>query len=101
MVGQVGFNANFDSLRLFVRVFGAEAGNWALKTLANGGVLIGGGIAAKILPAMVNGDFMSSFQQKGRFAEWMGTLSVKIALNQDAGLLGSAQYAARLVSGMR
>jgi len=87
-----------ESLRLFVRVFGAEAGNWALKTLAHGGVLIGGGVAAKILPAMSNGDFLETFRHKGRFSEWMGALSVKIALNQDAGLLGSAQHALRLVS---
>ena len=85
-----------ESLRLFVRVFGAEAGNWALKTLAHGGVLIGGGIAAKILPAMANGDFIASFRQKGRFSEWVSALPVKVALNQDAGLLGAAQCAARL-----
>jgi len=85
-----------ETLRLFVRVYGAEAGNWALKTLAHGGVLIGGGIAAKILPAMANGDFMASFCHKGRFSDWIGALSVKVALNQDAGLLGSAHHAARL-----
>jgi len=87
-----------EALRLFVRVYGAEAGNLALKSLACGGVLIGGGIAAKILPAMVNGDFMSSFSHKGRFADWIGNLSVKVASNQDAGLLGSAQCAVRLAS---
>jgi len=86
-----------ESLRLFVRVFGAEAGNCALKTLAHGGVLIGGGVASKILPAMTNGDFLASFRSKGRFAEWMGTLSVRVALNQDAGLLGAAQCAMRLL----
>lgn len=86
-----------ETLRLFVRVYGAEAGNWALKTLAYGGVLIGGGIAAKILPAMTNGDFMASFCDKGRFSDWMGTLSVKIALNQDSGLLGAAHYAVQMI----
>ncbi len=83
-----------ETLRLFVRVYGAEAGNWALKSMAQGGVLIGGGIAAKILPAMANGDFMASFRDKGRFSDWVGSLSVKVGLNQDSGLLGAAQYAA-------
>jgi glucokinase len=87
-----------ETLRLFVGVYGAEAGNWALKSLAHGGVLLGGGIAAKILPAMTNGDFMAGFRDKGRFSEWMGTLSVKVALNQDSGLLGAAQYAAQLLA---
>jgi len=85
-----------EALRLFARVYGAEAGNLALKSLAHGGVLIGGGIAAKILPAMTNGDFMACFRYKGRFSDWLGTLSVKVALNQDAGLLGAAQCAAGL-----
>jgi glucokinase len=102
LIGQFGLEKNDllsrESLRLFVRVFGAEAGNWALKSLAHGGVLIGGGIAAKILPAITNGDFMSSFCQKGRFSEWARTLSVKVALNQDAGLLGSAHCAADLLA---
>ena len=87
-----------ETLRLFVRVYGAEAGNLALKSLAHGGVLIGGGIAPKILPAMTNGDFISSFRDKGRFSDWMGTLSVKVALNQDAGLFGAAQHAVQLIS---
>lgn len=87
-----------ETLRLFVRVYGAEAGNLALKSLARGGVLIGGGIAAKILPAMANGDFMASFRYKGRFSDWMGTLPVKVALNQDAVLLGAAQCAAGLAA---
>ena len=87
-----------ETLRLFVRVYGAEAGNWALKSLAHGGVLIGGGIAAKILPAITNGDFMASFRDKGRFSDWMSTLSVKVALNQDAGLLGAAQHAVKLIA---
>lgn len=34
---------------------------------------------------------MASFRDKGRFSGWTGELSVKIALNQDSGLLGAAQ----------
>lgn len=86
-----------EALRLFVRVYGAEAGNLALKSLARGGVLVGGGIAAKILPAITSGDFMASFRYKGRFSDWLGTLSVKVAMNQDAGLLGAARRAAGLL----
>ncbi|MEO7793725.1 MAG: glucokinase, partial [Thermoanaerobaculia bacterium] len=38
-----------EALDLFVRLYGAEAGNLALKTLSTGGLYIGGGIAPKIL----------------------------------------------------
>ena len=54
-----------NALQLFVSIYGAEAGNMALKTLAMGGVYIGGGIAPKILPALQNGTFMKSFLAKG------------------------------------
>lgn len=87
-----------EALRLFMRVYGAEAGNMALKSLAYGGVLIGGGIAAKNIEAMTDGDFMASFRYKGRFSDWLGSLSVKVSLNEDAGLLGAAQSAARLIA---
>lgn len=87
-----------EALRLFMCIYGAEAGNLALKCGANGGVLIGGGIAAKNLAAMQRGDFFENFCQKGRFAGWMATLSVKVALNQNAGLLGSAYHAASLLN---
>ena len=41
-----------EAVRLFVELYGAETGNLALKSLAGGGVFIGGGIAPKILPAI-------------------------------------------------
>ena len=36
-----------EAVRLFVELYGAETGNLALKSLATGGVFIGGGIAQK------------------------------------------------------
>ena len=38
-----------QALDLFVSIYGAEAGNLALKIMATGGVYLGGGIAPKIL----------------------------------------------------
>ena len=46
------------TLRLFVSILGAEAGNLALKVLATGGVYLGGGIPPRILPALDDGEFM-------------------------------------------
>jgi glucokinase len=83
------------SLRLFARIYGAEAGNLALKCMARGGVLIGGGIAPKILPALTDGAFMEGFCDKGRFSGFMSTIPVRVALNPSTGLLGAADYAAR------
>lgn len=85
-----------EALRLFAALYGAEAGNWALKTLAYGGVLLGGGIAPKILPVLREGGFLRAFCDKGRFCDMLRELSVKVALNPEVCLLGAAHRAAEL-----
>jgi glucokinase len=84
------------TLERFASLYGAEAGNLALKCLALGGVLVGGGIAPKMLPALQKGVLMRSFTDKGRYRALMQRITVKIALNPSAGLIGAAHYAARL-----
>ena len=81
------------TLQLFSTLYGSEAGNLALKCLAVGGVLVGGGIAPKILPVLQNGSFMRGFTDKGRFAGFMQSLEVSVSLNQEAALIGAAYFA--------
>src|SRR5581483_1791439 len=78
---------------LFVSVYGAEAGNLALKALATGGIDVGGGIAPKILEKLREGIFMKAFVEKGRFASFMSGIPVRVILNEKTGLLGAAYYA--------
>lgn len=82
-----------EALRLFVEIYGAEAGNLALKSMSLGGVYIGGGIAPKILPVLTNNHFMNGFLSKGRFDEMLRGMQVKVALNPETALLGAAHYA--------
>ncbi len=82
-----------ESLRLFAEIYGAEAGNLALKTMSLGGVYIGGGIAPKILSVMTNNHFMNGFTSKGRFEEMLRGMEVKISLNPETALLGAAYFA--------
>jgi len=79
-------------VRLFVALYGAETGNLALKSLATGGVFIGGGIGAKILPAMQDGNFIRAFKAKGRFLALLDNISVKLSLNPRTPLLGAIHY---------
>ena len=82
------------ALRLFASIYGAEAGNLALKAYATAGVYIAGGIAPKILPALLADDaFLRAFWSKGRYLQWMKNLPVSVALNPEAPLEGSAYYA--------
>ncbi len=82
-----------EVLSLFAEIYGAEAGNLALKTMSLGGVYIGGGIAPKILCDMTKERFMNGFTAKGRFREMLQGMQVKISLNPETALLGAAHYA--------
>lgn len=85
------------AMELFCRIYGAEAGNLALKTLPLGGVYIAGGIAPKIRSALELGLFMQGFLDKGRMTHAIEKMPVRIVDNPEAPLLGAAHYAARLI----
>lgn len=85
-----------ETLDVFVRIYGAQAGNLALSCLAQGGVFIGGGIAPKILPAFRSGGFIRAFVDKGRMAPLLATIPVKVIMNPRTGLIGAALAARRL-----
>ncbi|HEX7140808.1 MAG TPA: glucokinase [Vicinamibacterales bacterium] len=82
-----------EVLDMFVEAYGAEAGNLALRSVATGGVFIGGGIAPKIAPAMTNGSFMRAFRDKAPLDAMLRAMPVKMVMNEEAGLLGAAVYA--------
>jgi glucokinase len=84
------------ALHLFVSIYGAEAGNVALKGLTLGGVFVAGGIAPKILAKMTDGTFMTSFSAKGRREELLNGIRVAVALNTQVPKVGAAYYARRL-----
>jgi len=81
------------AMDMFVSVYGAEAGNLALKVLAVGGVYIGGGIAPRILEKLKDGTFMKAFTDKGRLSQLLINMPVRIILESRAALLGAAAYA--------
>ena len=86
------------ALDLFVSVYGAEAGNLALRGKATGGVYIGGGIAPKIVAKLEDGTFMRAFVDKGRYRDFLSAMPVRVILNDQAALQGAAFYAAKLHS---
>ena len=97
VIGELGESGKDElcvrALDIFVSVYGAEAGNLALKVLATGGMFIGGGIAPKVLHKMRDGTFMHAFTDKGRLSELLVQTPVHIILESRAALMGAAAYA--------
>lgn len=83
------------AIHWFLSLYGAEAGNFALKLLSLGGVYIGGGIAPHLIDQMKEGAFLSSFCSKGRFRSLLEAIPIYVILNDDASLLGAAYFAGR------
>jgi glucokinase len=83
-----------QALDLWISVYGAEAGNLALKAMATGGIFLGGGISPKILPKLTGPLFMRAFLAKGRLRPLMESMPVHVITNDKAGLLGAARCAA-------
>jgi glucokinase len=81
------------SLDLFVALYGAEAGNLALKMKATQGIWVGGGIAPKILPRLRRPGFLEAFHDKGRFRAFLEAIPVRVILNDQTALRGAAWHA--------
>ena len=82
-----------QAVDLFVEIYGAAAGNLALKFLATGGVYIGGGIGPKILPKLKDGRFIRAFCDKGRLRPLLEKIPVRVVLNDKTALLGAGHVA--------
>ena len=83
-----------QALDLFVALYGAEAGNLALKVMATGGMFVGGGIAPKIIDKLTEPTFLQAFRAKGRLESLLEAIPVRVILNDQAGLYGAARCAA-------
>lgn len=81
-----------ETLDWFVRLYGAEAGNLALKVMSRGGLYLGGGIAPKILPRLKSGAFLDAFFSKGRMHPLLEAMPVRVILNDRAALYGPALH---------
>ena len=87
-----GDNLCLKTMTMFIEAYGAETGNMALKLLPYGGMYIAGGIAAKNLSLMKNGNFLDTFKDKGRMMSLTERIPLHVVLNSEVGLLGAILY---------
>ncbi|MGF1464724.1 MAG: glucokinase [Sandaracinaceae bacterium] len=86
------------ALRWFCSLYGAEAGNLALKVLPFGGLYVSGGIAPKILDALRGPEFLEAFTTKGRMSPLLERMRVSVVLDASVGLLGARRAASALLA---
>jgi glucokinase len=87
------------AVQWFLALYGAEAGNVALKVLATGGVYLGGGIAPKLASLLPDSEFITRFQGKGRMQPLLERIGIGIVMNDKAALQGAASFAYRRARG--
>jgi glucokinase len=85
------------AVELFISVYGAEAGNWALRTAATGGLYLGGGIAPRLFGPDAVFDarelFMRAFVLGGQMQPLLERVRVQVIMHEQAALLGAAYLA--------
>jgi len=85
-----------QALEVFVRCYGAFAGDLAMLFLARGGVYLAGGIAPKMLPRLCDGTFLDAFHDKAEHADLMPGFPIHVVMDQRVGLIGAAALATEL-----
>lgn len=80
------------TLLVFSKMLLSEAGNLALQSYSEGGVVIAGGIPPHIIHFLRQPDCLSSFSQKGRFENWLKQLPLSVCTNTCAPLYGAWIY---------
>jgi glucokinase len=81
------------TLDLWVEMYGSEAGNFAVRTLARGGIYVAGGIAVKILPKMTDGRFAAAVRDKEKMVDLLAQVPIQVVLNEECPLMGAAYVA--------
>ncbi len=88
--------AAVSAVELFVSLYGAEAGNLALRTMASGGVWVCGAIAIALERLIRSRTFYEAFAGKGRFEPMLRSVPIAMCADPDVGLRGAASCALAL-----
>lgn len=85
------------ALDLWLGAYGSAAGDLALQTLCSGGLWVGGGTAAKLLPQLRSSVFLEAFGAKGRLSPVLKTIPLRALVDPGAGLFSAACRARTLM----
>ncbi|MEE9524123.1 MAG: glucokinase [Thermodesulfovibrionales bacterium] len=81
-----------ETLEWSTRFYGRICRNFALETLAQGGVYIAGGVAAKAPLLLKNKTFEKEFRSSKTMGHILEKIPVYLITNEESGLWGSAMF---------
>lgn len=81
------------ALDLFAECLGNVAGDHALSVMSRGGVILAGGVMAKLAAAFNRERFRTAFCAKGHFSNELMRMPVSLVSNERMALIGAARVA--------
>ena len=82
------------ALDLWMSILGAEAGNLALRSVAEGGVYLAGGIVVHLVEQIRRGPFAQAFLAKTPLDDFIRGVPVRLVTEPRTALFGAARLAA-------
>jgi len=82
------------ALDRWVAILGAEAGNLALRTVAEGGVYLAGGIVGQLVERIAGPTFRDAYLAKSPLDHLVRAIPVRVVLEPRTAMLGAARLAA-------
>jgi glucokinase len=86
-------SAAHAALQRFVKLYAAQAANFALTCKATGGVYLAGGISPRIIDELKSKEFSQSFNDKYPMQSLTASIPVRVIMNTDVGLRGAMELA--------
>jgi glucokinase len=83
------FTEDSETLRWGARFYGRAARNYALETLATGGLYIAGGVAAKNPRLLTHQAFLDEFRANPKHARLLEQMPVLLITDEQSGLWGA------------
>lgn len=86
------FSPTSEVLDWMARLYGRVCRNYALETVALGGLFIAGGLAAKNPQLVRHAAFEKSFRESRMHSDLLSKIAVFLTTNQESGLWGAGFY---------
>ena len=81
-----------QAMHAFCTLLGSAAGDQALCTGAQGGLILAGGILPKFVEFLAASNFRHRFESKGVMSEYNKAISTQLIIEPQPGLIGAAVY---------